>query len=208
MKQLKDKKCISIFVIVSLLCFTFLSSLQLSNKMDEAVSMQFDIIHGTISLLKTTLLYPYMSAFVEMENFMNKTKTAPNKNSQKKKANPVPGNNSAANNLFKQLYYILSTILIINHKMLLLMMFAAISMSFVLNKKHNEEFRISRLLSQIEFYRDWCLKFISPKEKYLKDLVKKFNIEDIVGVTGKETRTLKYNSEYGFFLCVKGGIHE
>jgi hypothetical protein len=100
----------------------------------------------------------------------NKEKNPLNSKSPENKKNKYSG----------LLFYILSTILITNEKKLLLVLMVSIAYAFIKNcKKSRIKGNESIVVPKMKFYLWWCLKFLTPLQKCIRERADEYDINPI-----------------------------
>jgi hypothetical protein len=111
MSKFKLRSITSTILIAAIFLLAFFSMLQCHNKTDKSFSSNTALINKAVDFVKEYILYPYLSAFVEVKGYVGSIASAAAKGA---KTAPV------RNNIFKNLYYILGVALAVNRNILLL----------------------------------------------------------------------------------------
>lgn len=185
----KSKQFISLLIVMAVLCFTFLGTLQVTNTMEAAAKYQVNLIESSVSFIKARILKPYLSVLVNIDSIDGFMAT-PEGSSGPLKAAPVREKRN--NKLIQQIFFILSTVIITQKDLVFLLiavmaLIASVSGSAICSKK---DFIKTRMDFRMGYYISWILKFLNPLEKYLMNRSNEYDIEHVIGFPGKRTRTL------------------
>jgi hypothetical protein len=167
MKIKNYSQIISVFIAVSLSICLFLSTLQYHDKIETAATLQCSLVNQTVAFIKTKVIYPYLSAFIEIKNFAKDTPPVyPKKSVPLKQRKPIK--------IFQQLYYILGAVLATNRMIFWFLLIMAVWIWLGTKKKVSAE--VSHCSTWIRGVAD----FLTPRDKYLKYLINQYDIEDIL----------------------------
>lgn len=194
-------RLLSILFPILLVCFIFLSTLQFSCDIEKAAAYQINLIKHTMTFVKTNLLIPYISSYIDInETFLSFLNPVSDSRTPVK-----PISKKEKRGLFTNLYYILSTIAVINKKLLIVLLVTFVGLSCISAKKHTADDYSMRIRSCIKHYSYWVLDFLSPLDKSVQNRSNEYDIERIKDFFAEINRTLN-NNIFGvrFFLCTNG----
>ncbi len=180
--------CIMITVLV---CFMLLGSFQYSSKIESAAAIQINFFSNSVSFIKKYLIGPYLTCIMAGEplkdfNTGKVTGKGSNKTLPLRKTN-----NDRVNNVLHRICCVLSTLKETNRfgfLLFLIITFIGLSVKFTKNRRIN--YRQIGIPDNARYYLNWILKFLNPREKYLKSRYNEYDIEHVVGFNGKRARTL------------------
>ncbi|MBN2407990.1 MAG: hypothetical protein JXJ19_09880 [Elusimicrobia bacterium] len=156
-----------------------------------------DLIKSAAAFVRTYLLYPYMSCFVDAKNLP--VKSGPLKGDTKRQ--PV----KKENGIFRQLYMLLSMILVTNRTEMIVLFMISMAAAFMPVRGISESGYADEDIPVYSFYVSWILKFLSPLERFLDSLVNEYDMAHATGFTGEENRTLDIAFKVRFFFGINGG---
>lgn len=121
---------------------------------------------------------------------------------------PVQNNQKEGNNISRILSIVLGSSIILNEKAVLTCITVLFIAAAVLFKRNRVYYHKPDIPPDIKFYLRWRLKFLTPIQKYLKNLIHNYDIEPVY-TTGAYVLTHERNphfvkrlSECGFFYCI------
>jgi len=191
--KFKFSKAISLAVLFSIVGFMFLGSMQYYGKMERAAVMQVNVIDKTITAIKYAFIYPYLSAFIKVEDLGSF------KNGRTGGREKLPVKNQNRNDGFlKHLYSILSTILYINKGAII-----AVLVLFLIAHGFSAQFGINGIKEDRGegiFLYDFLICILA-RDRFLKSLHNMYDTANLSGISmGKSPRSEKTISQRGFFL--------
>ncbi|MFC2092043.1 hypothetical protein ACFLTD_04650 [Elusimicrobiota bacterium] len=156
------KKTLSIFIVVSILCYSFFGLIQLPGA-----------VQGAFSLIKTVMPFPGKTVMV-----INKfARFAPFQNASR----PARSNPKNKRNEFSPLiFFLLSSIMASADKSMLLLILVIAGMSLVIPQKFLVHFKDIFVPPDRQRHRRWRLKFITPAEKLIQNLAQKYDSNPIL----------------------------
>lgn len=170
--------------------------MQTTDRIKYAAAVQINILRTTLSFVRTHLLIPYLSSYIDTPVSMPGINT-------KKKPSPVPVKSSRSGRLFGRLYYIMSSMLIGSREILLFLLVVVACMSTDLLETARSTKPDMMIIAKLRRYRRWILKFLTPKEKTVLTRDNEYDTARPYGLLWDFIRTLN-NRLFGvrFFLCI------
>ncbi len=168
---MRKSKAISLIIAIVVLCFSFLGLIQLP-----------EVVNKSFSLIRTVIPYPgktvlMINKFLKYNPYDNSAHTHKTTTDNQKRKNRFSG----------ILFYILSSVLVCNEKSFLLLLIVLAGLS--VRCFNSEEYNCRDVFAppDMQFFRQCRLKFITPIEKCIQNLVEMYDINPI--------------NMYGWALC-------
>ncbi len=188
---MKNKITSIIIVFIILLSFSFFGLAQLPNIADRS-----------LSLVRTIIPYPGKTVLV-INNFLKKYPDAKSASTQRK----TSGSKNNKQKVAGMIMYMLSSVLVCNEKVFLLFLMVMAGLSINILNSFLRFYRGVFVPPDIQYYRLWRLKFLTPIDKCIKCLVDKYDINPIYmdkwALSARNKNRILFNfSRMRFFLFI------
>jgi hypothetical protein len=194
MKNNVKLRILPVFLGIVILCVTFLGTLQVSSNFTEKIND-----------LKTSIACR-SAAVLEVNGFI---KGVFSKADPSTSDDAVPAGEKEKSNkkILQLLFLLISAAAVVNEKAIFILMLISFVISVIGLKKSLRRDKRLRVPPDIRHYMQWCLKFLSPVQKCIKNLAEKYTVNPIFAYgwahsVRKKARTLSYERSAGFFCAV------